>query len=107
MPNPAVFGQVVTFTATVSANLPGAGVPSGAVTFMDGSTSLGSATLVSGTAVLPTSALAVGSHSITAVYSGDGNFLTSNDSLSEVVNQDATTTAIIADAPNPSVFGGR
>jgi hypothetical protein len=68
-------GQPVTFTATVGANSPGAGTPTGTVTFADGSTTLGTGTLnSSGTAAITTSALVVGSHTITAAYSGDGNF---------------------------------
>src|SRR5207253_3063184 len=43
--NPSVFGQAVTFTTTVSTVSPGAGTPSGTVTFMDGSIPLGSDTL--------------------------------------------------------------
>ena len=39
--NPLVFGQNVTFTATVSAVNPGAGTPTGTVTFLDGATSIG------------------------------------------------------------------
>jgi hypothetical protein len=76
----------VTFTATVSANAPGNGVPTGTVKFLDyfnGSTSpttLGTATLSGGSASFTTSTtspLAIGSHKITAVYGGDGNFTTS------------------------------
>src|SRR5207245_8824181 len=40
--NPSVFGQPVTFTATV--NSP-AGIPTGTVTFLDGAASLGTGTL--------------------------------------------------------------
>src|SRR5262249_17638873 len=43
--NPSVFGQSVTFTATVSATAPGAGMPTGTVTFKDGATTLGTGTL--------------------------------------------------------------
>src|SRR5207253_7996640 len=39
--NPSVFGQSVTFTATVSAVAPGAGTATGTVTFKDGATTLG------------------------------------------------------------------
>src|SRR5262249_44379944 len=39
-PNPSVFGQSVTFTATVSAASPGSGTPTGTVTFEDGGTTL-------------------------------------------------------------------
>ena len=60
---------------------PGTGTPTGTVTFKDGSTTLGSPVALSGgTATISTSQLAVGSHSITAVYGGDTNFTTSTSS---------------------------
>jgi hypothetical protein len=77
--NPSVNGEEVSFTATVAAISPGAGTPTGTVTFMDGTTILGTATLngVGGNdqATFTTSALSVSGspHSITAVYSGDTN----------------------------------
>ena len=46
--NPSVFGQSVTFTATVSANAPGSGTPAGSVTFMDGATKLGTVASLGG-----------------------------------------------------------
>ena len=62
----------ITFTATVSTAV---GSPTGSVRFYDGSALLGSAvTLSAGVAAYTTSSLAVGSHSVTAVYSGDSNF---------------------------------
>jgi hypothetical protein len=71
-------GQAVTFTANVHATVPGseylAGKVSGTVTFQDGSTTLGSAPLVSGQASFVTSGLSKGTHNITAVYSGDSNY---------------------------------
>src|SRR5207237_229303 len=67
-----VFGQSITFTATVSATGPGAGTPTGTVTFNDGAATLGTATVnASGQASFTTSGLAVGSHSVTAAYGGD------------------------------------
>jgi hypothetical protein len=103
--NPSTYGQAVTFTATVSANSPGAGTPTGSVTFYDGSTSLGSGTLAAGKATLKTSALPAGTDSITAVYSGDINFVTSTSAaLAQTVNQDATTTRLVSSV-NPSVYG--
>src|SRR6185369_13830843 len=75
--NPSIFGQSVTFTATVTVNSPGSGMPTGTVTFKDGAATLGTGTLNgSGQTTFSTSGLAVGSHSITAVYAGDGNFNT-------------------------------
>ena len=43
--NPSKVGQPVTFTATVTVQAPGAGTPTGTVTFMDGATTLGTGTL--------------------------------------------------------------
>ena len=103
--NPSVYGQSVTFTATVSAAAPGSGTPTGSVTFMDGSTTLGSATLSSGKASFKTTSLVVGSQVITAVYGGDGNFTTSTSAaLTQTIQQDATTTDLKSSA-NPSSFG--
>jgi Bacterial Ig-like domain (group 3)/Regulator of chromosome condensation (RCC1) repeat len=81
--NPALFGQTVTFTATVTSS---AGTPSGMVTFKDGTTLLGVASLNgSGQAAYTTSSLSAGTHSITAAYGGDGNFMGSTGSLSQQV----------------------
>jgi predicted outer membrane repeat protein len=80
--NPATAGQTITFTATVAAVLPAAGTPGGTVQFKDGGNNLGSPVALSGgTAQLMTSALTVGNHTITADYSGDGNFNTSTGSM--------------------------
>jgi len=101
----SVYGQSVTFTATVSANSPGSGTPTGTVAFMDGSTSLGTGTLSGGVATFSISTLTVGSHSITGVYSGDTNFTTSTSStLTQTVKQSSTTTSVVSSA-NPSVAG--
>jgi len=86
--NTSVFGQPVTFTATVAVVSPGTGTPTGTVTFLDGSTTLGTGTLSGGVATLTVpstspliAALAVGTHSITAVYGGDTNDLPSTSTL--------------------------
>jgi hypothetical protein len=103
--NPSVFGQGVTFTATVTANGPGAGTPSGSVTFFDGSTALGSATLSAGSASFTTAALAVGGHTITVSYGGDTDFTASSSSaLSQTVNQDGTASTV-SSSNNPSIIG--
>jgi VCBS repeat-containing protein len=102
--NPSIINQTVTFTTTVSAVAPGAGAPTGTVTFSDGATSLGSASLVNGQASLTTSTLGVGSHSITATYGGDGNFNSSSSTLAQTVNKASTTTTLSSSA-NPSAIG--
>jgi hypothetical protein len=73
----AVFGQAVTFTATVTAAASSTSAPTGTVTFLlDGVTPLATSALDSfGHATITTSMLSVGMHTITAVYSGDSNFL--------------------------------
>jgi len=86
--NPSITGDKVTFTATVTAKAPGAGTPTGTVTFKDGSTTLGRGTLNSSRkATFAISTLVKGTHSITAVYGGDSNFITSMSAvLSQKVN---------------------
>jgi hypothetical protein len=80
-PNPSQSGQAVTFTATVTSAGP---APTGKVKFLDGATTLGSATLSGGVAKLTKSNLTVGTHPITAQYLGDA---ASDKSTSAVVNQ--------------------
>jgi ELWxxDGT repeat protein len=104
-PNPAVFGQVVSFTVNVSALQPGKGTPTGTVTFTDGATTIGSISLSGGRATFTTSSLGRGAHAISASYAGDSSFLASAYSnFGEVVQRDATTTTVAASA-NPAVVG--
>jgi hypothetical protein len=75
-PAAPVFGQPVTLTATVAVLTPGAGLPSGTVTFRDVQDGvdriLGTAELSAGTAILGIpGGLAAGSHALTAAYGGD------------------------------------
>jgi len=88
MPVTSTFGQSVTLTATVSVTAPGAGTPSGSVAFTLGSTALGSGTVNGmGIATASTTALPVGANqTVTATYSGDGNFSTSSGTTSVTVN---------------------
>src|SRR5579885_240544 len=85
--NPAVFGQSVTFTATVAPSS-GTGMPTGTVAFNDGTTTLATVALDSGGhATFTTSSLATSTHAIIAVYGGDSNFLTSTSpSLTQTIN---------------------
>jgi hypothetical protein len=101
----AVFGQAITLTAKVAVVAPGAGVPSGTVTFKDGSTVLGTGTLINGVATFRTAKLAVGSHAITAVYGGDSSFTASTSAaLTQTVIKAATTTMLTSSA-NTAVVG--
>ena len=105
-PNPSNYGQSVTFTATIDG--PGTGSPTGSVTFMLGSTTLGTAALnASGIATFTTTPfqLAGGQDQIiTAVYNGDGNFNGSSNTTSQDVNAAASATSITTSG-SPSGFG--
>jgi hypothetical protein len=103
--NPSDYGQSVTFTGTVAPGHAGTGTPGGTVTFMDGTTALGTGTLnASDIATFTTAALATASHSITAVYGGDANHTGSTSSaLTQTVNQNSSTTAVTSSlSPSPS-----
>jgi hypothetical protein len=101
--DPSVFGQAVTFTATVN---PFSG-PTGTVQFFDGVSVLGTVALSGGTASLTTSGLAVGTHFITATYSGDSNFggSTSSPVTQTVSASTISTTTALTSSINPSAFG--
>jgi uncharacterized delta-60 repeat protein/CSLREA domain-containing protein len=81
--NPSAFGQSVTFTATVTSV---GGVPGGIVQFKSDGSNIGSTVALnsSGVASLTTSALTSGTHTITADYSGNSNFLFSTGTLAAV-----------------------
>jgi Bacterial Ig-like domain (group 3)/Fibronectin type III domain len=93
--NPSVYGQTFTLTATVTAKT-GSGTPTGSVTFMDGTATLGTSTLnSSGVATLGVSLTTLGSNKLTAVYSGNASFEgSSSAALSHTVNKAATTVAL-------------
>jgi len=72
--NPAIPGESLTLSYTLSAVAPGSGIPSGTVRFtLDGAT-LASASLSGGVASFTTSSIGFGSHAVVAEYVGDGNF---------------------------------
>jgi hypothetical protein len=94
--NPATYGSTLTLTATVTSAESNA---TGDVTFMDGSTALGSvAPNGSGVATYNTASLAVTTHTITAVYGGDSN---NSASTSSALNQSVTGTAAALSSPTP------
>ena len=96
--------QPVTFTATVAA-AQRTGTPTGFVTFRDGSTSLGTVPLSGGQAALTVPNLAVGGHSITAVYTGDATFSPGTSALAENVIPDVTS--LVRVTPNKIKRVGR
>jgi len=77
-------------TISVTVVPAGAGVPTGTITCMDGSTSLGTQTLSAGAAAFTANGLASGSHTIIVNYSGDTNFAASS----------ATALVVVTAAPS-------
>lgn len=103
--NPAVYGDVVTFTATVNSST---GEPTGTVTFKEGGTVLGTAPVAAGgQASLAVPGLNAGSHPITATYSGDVSFSTSTSAAYSQVITKAPTTIVAADVNNPGPLAPR
>jgi len=87
-------GTAITFTAQVSG---GNKAATGTVTFSDGTTALGSpVTLSSGQATLPVSTLTVGTHSITAKYSGDSSHTASTSQAYYAAITGSTTLQLVA-----------
>src|SRR5207302_1233800 len=103
-PATSVFGQPVTFAATVTATPPGSGTPTGAVQLViDGTNSGSPVGLSAGKATIPgLSSLSVGTHTITASYQGDASFLgsTTGTALSQAVRTAASTTTVFSSS-NP------
>ena len=104
--NPSIVGQPVNLTATVSGS--GSGTPTGTVAFLDGSTTIVSGVALSaGMAMYQDASLTAGTHSLTAVYSGDANYSGSTSAtLTQTVNSSShsTTTTLVSSA-NPSAPG--
>jgi len=91
-------GQNVTFTTAVAPQS-GAGFPTGSITFLDGQTQLGVVALNGGSASFSSSNLAVGTHTITAAYSGDSNYVASTSAA-------LTVTVAVAPAADYSLTIG-
>jgi hypothetical protein len=106
--SPSVVGQSVTLTASVLVTAPGTGSPTGTVVFKNGVaaiTGCSAQPISSGSATCVTTSLPLGPHSLTAVYSGDTNFLTSTSGpVAETVGQAATNIVVTSDT-DPAVAG--
>jgi cyclophilin family peptidyl-prolyl cis-trans isomerase len=98
-----------TLTATVTPVSPGSGTITGIVTFLDGTTTLGTGNVGSGgTATLnvPSGTLAAGPHNITAVYGGSTNFAASPASAPASVTVGSTSGTGTANGSGPTVTIG-
>ena len=90
--NPSIYGQVVTFTASVKSK---SGTPTGTVQIVNGTTVVASGTLVNGKTSIPVSILPAGADAITASYPGGSGFASSKSApLSQSVTPAATTTSL-------------
>jgi Bacterial Ig-like domain (group 3)/FG-GAP-like repeat len=102
----AVFGSSETFTATVTAGMSNRPVPTGSVSFYDGTTLLGSVAITNGSAAFTTASLAVGTHNVLAVYSGDTNFNPATSSPAAVtINALASAVVSLTASASSAVFG--
>ena len=100
-PNPSTYGEAVTFTAVVTPAPPDGET----VSFMKGTTVLGTGTLSGGSASFATSTLKVGTNAINAVYGGDSNFASSKSKAVSQLVVKATTTTALTSSLNPSKVG--
>jgi hypothetical protein len=97
---PSVYGQAVTFTATVSGGI----TPTGDVTFREGGSTCSDGTVLSTNTLNNGSAtsngigfLTVGSHTIRACYGGDLLHSGNSNTTTQTVNKASTTTTITTD----------
>ncbi|NBM21268.1 Ig-like domain-containing protein, partial [Streptomyces sp. GC420] len=102
--DPSVFGQPVVFTATIAPAPPGAGTPTGTVTFTIDGDVVPVLLDENGTATLTRAVLPAGTYSVTADYGGDTNFTASTGTDTHTVNQ-ATTTTTVTSSPDPTPYG--
>jgi len=101
--NPIFVSNSVTFIAQISSS---AGTPTGTVNFYDGDVLLGPASITSGAASYTSSSLAVGSHFISASYSGDTNFTAITSVAFTETVEDFTVTAPPGSSTSATVAPG-
>lgn len=103
-PNPAIVGSSVVLSASTSAGTVG---PGGTITFLDGSTTLGTAALSGGNASLTVTTFATGNHTLTASYGGATGFSTSTSAaVTLTVNPvSVSTTTTVTAMPSPATAG--
>lgn len=102
-PSAPTFGTPITLTAKVTSE---SGTPTGAVTFLEGTTTLDTVSLdSSGTATFYAPDLPVGDHPFAASYSGDANFASSTSSTLAVTVAPAPTTTALASSANSFTYG--
>jgi hypothetical protein len=101
--NPSTLGDNLVFTATLT---PATG--NGSIQFLDGGATIsGSIPLSNGTASFSTADLGLGTHSITARYTGDNKLNSSvSPALTQTVNKPNTSVSVaLTTGANPSLVG--
>jgi hypothetical protein len=116
--NPSLFGQDVTYTATLTTSDSGSLDPGDGMDFQDNGNDifncnsqflLVTATPGTYTAACdePTNSLSLGDHSITAIFNGDSAYSPDSASLpTQTVDQAGTTTTITSPVPGTSITYG-
>ena len=101
----SVVGRAVTLTATVVPSN-GPGVPTGTVSFSDGTTPLGACTLdAAGVCSIAVSSLAAGAHSLTAAYAQDVSFAGSSSSALAYTITRYPVGIAVSPSANPAQYG--
>ncbi|MEI9978545.1 MAG: FG-GAP-like repeat-containing protein [Edaphobacter sp.] len=99
-------GATANFNVSLTPTLTGRPAPTGTVTLREGATTLASGTLSNGAAIIAVDGLPVGSHAITAAYSGDSNYNLNSGQTSLVVTP-APSFALTASAMSLSLTKGQ
>jgi len=109
--NISTYGDMVTFTATVTNTSGDSGAPSGSVEFFDGATDLGAGSALSGSGSTAVSTFTISTlpagaspHTINAVYAPTAAFVTSNGSAQQTVNP-APLSVVIVSSPSKTYDG--
>lgn len=103
--NPVLRGNSTVLTVTLTSP---AGTPTGSVTFMDGTTTLGTVALSNGVATLSVSFSTVGQHTLTATYGGGGFYQGATSApLVETVEDFSIALASGAASSASAILGGK
>ena len=115
--DPSLAGIPAGYTATITPSQSTAIEPTGTVVFYDNGSPIAGCTAApvipgttnsTATCTEPSLSMLVGSHLITAVYSGDGNYITSDDigaPFNQQVGRNTTTTAVVGPGSGSFVTG--
>lgn len=104
--NPVGFGESVMLVAKVTPVKPNTAIPTGTITFVDGTVAVSTVPLDKfGDATFTTRNLAMGSHFLTASYDGDGHSQSSQSStLNQLISKPQTTVKLTSSS-NPVPLG--